>query len=188
MPSKAVTEDLLLASIFGGVITGVGLGIVFKTGGTTGGTDLAAAILNKIFPAFGTATFMMLIDSLVVAFAGIVDKKVETSLYSLIALFVATKVIDIILDGVGYLKAFTIITKKPEEISNKILEDIERGVTMFKGKGAYTKEDKDVLLCVVNRYQFAKVRNIVHDIDKDAFIMVTDVAEVLGEGFKKIEK
>lgn len=185
-PSNALTEDLLLASIFGGVITGIGLGIVFKAGGTTGGTDLAGAILNKIFPNLSTAKFMAAIDTLVVIFAGLVDQKIETSLYSLIALFITTRLIDTFLEGIGYLKAFTIITNYPDEISDKIMKDLDRGVTFFKGKGAYTKSDKDVLLCVVNRYQFTKVQDIVSEMDEDAFMMVTDVSEVLGEGFKQI--
>jgi len=187
IPSTALTEDLLLASIFGGLVAGVGLGIVFKFGGTTGGTDLAASILNKNFPSFSTSSFMMMIDLCVVVFAGIVDKKVETSLYSTIALFITVKVIDLVLEGFDNPKAFMIITDKPVEISRKIMEDLERGVTLFNAKGMYTMEDRNVLLCVVNRYQFAKVKSLVYDIDKDAFIMVTDVSEVLGEGFKEIQ-
>lgn len=188
IPPQAVTPDLLLASIFGGLVSGIGLGIVFKSGGTTGGTDLAGSILNKIFPSLSISTFMMGIDILVVTFAGIVDRKVETSLYSVIALFVTIKVIDMILEGIGYLKAFLIITGKPEEISEKIMKDLDRGVTLFKGKGMYTREDKDVLLCVVNRSQFAKTKEIVSSIDRDAFIMVTEMSEVLGEGFEEIAK
>lgn len=187
IPAQAVTEDLLLSSIFGGLVTGIGLGIVFKCGGTTGGTDLAGSILNRLFPTFSLSTFMMIIDIVVVAFAGIVDKKVETSLYSVIALYITVKVIDMILEGIGYLKGFIIITSKPEQISRKIMEDLDRGVTLFKGKGMYTKEEKDVLLCVVNRFQFAKTKDIVYDIDKDAFIMVTEMSEVLGEGFEEIK-
>lgn len=188
IPPQAVTPDLLLASIFGGLISGIGLGMVFKSGGTTGGTDLAGFILNKIFPSLSISTFMMGIDILVVAFAGIVDRKIETSLYSIIALFVTIKVIDLILEGIGYLKAFLIITSKPEEISERIMGDLNRGVTLFKGKGMYTREDRDVLLCVVNRSQFTKTKEIVNSIDRDAFIMVTEISEVLGEGFEEIEK
>lgn len=187
IPVRVVTPDLLLASIFGGLVCGVGLGIVFKSGGTTGGTDLAGSILNKFFPSLSIATFMMAIDILVVAFAGIVDKKVETSLYSIISLFVSVKVIDLILEGIGYLKGFLIITDKPEEISEKIMEELERGVTLFRGKGMYTKKEKDVLLCVVNRSQFTKTKEIVHYVDKQAFMMVTEISEVLGEGFEEIE-
>ena len=148
---------------------------------------MAGSILNKMFPSLSISTFMMGIDIIVVAFAGIVDRKVETSLYSIIALFVTIKVIDLILEGIGYLKGFLIITNKPEEISERIMRDLDRGVTLFKGKGMYTKEDKDVLLCVVNRSQFTKTKEIVNSVDKDAFIMVTEMSEVLGEGFEEIE-
>jgi uncharacterized membrane-anchored protein YitT (DUF2179 family) len=188
LPPLFLTHDLLLSSIFGGVLTGIGLGIVFKFGGTTGGTDLAGAILNKYFPRFGLSTFMMMIDLCVVIFAGVVDKKIETSLYSIIALFVTIKVVDLILEGIGYLKGFIIITNKPEEISEKLMKDLDRGVTLFKGKGMYTKEEKDILLCVVNRSQFTETKEIVSGIDKSAFIMVTEMYEVLGEGFDEIKK
>ena len=184
IPAQAVTPDLLLASIFGGLVTGIGLGIVFRVGGTTGGTDLAGSILNKLFPNLSVSTFMMAIDLIVVGFAGIVDKKVETSLYSVIALFITVKVIDLILEGIGYVKAFLIITSKPDEISEKIMVDLDRGVTLLKGKGMYTKEDKDILLCVVSRSQFTKTKDIVNSVDKNAFIMVTEMSEVLGEGFE----
>lgn len=187
IPINEITTDLLLASIFGGLISGVGLGIVFKVGGTTGGTDLAGSIFNKILPSFSVSTFMMALDLIVVIFAGIVDKRVETALYSVIALFITVKVIDLILEGMTYVKAFLIISNKPEEISNRIIEDLDRGVTLLRGKGMYTKEERDVLLCVVNRYQFTKTKNIVHEIDPNAFIMVTELSEVLGEGFKQIE-
>lgn len=188
MPDIVITDDLLLASIFGGLVTGLGLGIVFKSGGTTGGTDLAGTILNKVFPMFTISSFMAGIDALVVAFAGIVDRRVETALYSLVALFITAKLIDLILEGMGYLKAFIIITNNPKEISQKIMKDLDRGVTLFKGKGMYTMEDRDVLLCVVNRHQFTKVKNMVYGIDQDAFIMVSEVSEVLGEGFQEVEK
>lgn len=186
IPSQAVTPDLLLSSIFGGLVAGIGLGIVFKSGGTTGGTDLAGAILNKFFPSLSLANFMMIIDLLVVVFAGIVTRNIEISFYSIIALFITVKVVDLMLEGFGYSKGFLIITDKPEEIGIKIMKDLDRGVTLFKGKGMYSKEDKDVMLCVVNRAQFTKTKDIVNDIDSNAFIMVVEVSEVLGEGFEKI--
>lgn len=188
LPPATLTYDLLLAAIFGGVLAGIGLGIVFKFGGTTGGTDLAGAILNRKFPSFSIATFMMMIDILVVAFAGIVERKIETSLYSVISMFVTIKVIDMILEGIGYLKGFFIITTKPEEISEKLMNDLQRGVTSLAGKGMYTKEEKDVLLCVVNRSQFSQTKEIVKQVDPKAFIMVTEMYEVLGEGFKETDK
>ncbi len=188
IPYEVVTNDLLLSAVFGGVIMGIGLGIVFKFGGTTGGTDLAGSILNKFFPNLSIATFMMLIDLIVVVAAGVVDKRVETSLYSIIALYLSVKIIDLMLEGLGYVKAFLIITEKTDEIGHAIMNNLGRGVTLLKGEGMYTKEEKDVLLCVVNRSQFAKVEDIVAEIDENAFVMVTEMYEVIGEGFKEIKK
>ena len=186
LPSSVLTHDILLSAIFGGVLMGLGLGIVFKIGGTTGGTDLAGSILNSKFPSLSTVTFMTIIDLLVVVFTGLVDKKIETSLYSMIAMFVVMKVVDTILEGMAYLKGFIIITNKPDEVSERLMEELERGVTSLKGKGMYTKEDKEILLCVVNRVQFSRVKKIVKEVDPNAFIMVSEMYEVLGEGFEEI--
>lgn len=184
LPPNVITRDIFLSTIFGGVLMGLGLGLVFKFGGTTGGTDLAGSILNNKFPNLSMVTFMTIIDLFVIIFAGIADRKVETSLYSIISMFIVMKVVDSILEGIGYLKGFIIITDKPEEISKRLMFELERGVTSLKGKGMYTNEEKEVLLCVVNRSQFSKVKKIVKEIDPKAFIMVSDMYEVLGEGFK----
>lgn len=182
------TRDLLLAAIFGGVVLGIGIGMVFRSGATTGGTDLAGAILNKYIPGFSTAKLMMMIDLIIVAAAGIVNKNIETSLYSIISLYVLVKVADFIVEGLNYSKAFYIITDYSEEISREIFERLGRGVTALKGKGMYTGRDKEVLLCVINRAQITKLKDIVHSIDNQAFIMVTTIHEVLGEGFTPIDK
>lgn len=183
LPPLVLTHDILLSSIFGGVLMGLGLGLVFKFGGTTGGTDLAGAIISDRYPNISIPTAMMAIDSLVVTFAGVVEKNIEVSLYSIIALFISIKVIDLILEGAGYLKAFYIITNMPEEIGESLMLELDRGVTSFQAKGMYSKEDKQVLLCVVNRAQFSRVKEIVQEIDPRAFVMVTEMYEVLGEGF-----
>ncbi|MTI48643.1 YitT family protein [Sporosalibacterium faouarense] len=186
IPTASATSDMLLASVFGGVLIGIGLGIVFKFGGTTGGTDLAGAILNKFSPGLTTATYMMIIDLCVVATSGIVGKNIETALYSVLALYILVKVIDIIQEGISYAKAFLIISNDPEEMGKTILDEIDRGVTVLKGQGMYTGEDRDVLLCVVNRAQVTKLKEVVNKIDNRAFVMVADIHEVLGEGFKEI--
>ncbi len=188
LPPIVLTHDLLLSAIFGGLLAGIGLGLVFKFDGTTGGTDLAGAILNRKFPRLSLPTFMMIIDLLVVGFAGIVEKKIETSLYSVIALYVTIKVVDTILEGMGYLKGFYIITSKPDEIAESLMVELNRGVTSLKGKGMYTKKDRDVLLCVVPRVQFTKVKDIVQEIDDKAFVMVTEMYEAIGEGFKQVSQ
>lgn len=180
--------DLLLASIYGGVIMGIGLGIVFRSGGTTGGTDLAGAILNNYFPNISTAKLMMFLDLMVVAAAGIVKKDLETSLYSVIALYITVKLVDFIVEGLNYSKAIYVISNNSEEIGQRIMDEVGRGVTALKARGFYTGDDKDVLMCVVNRSQVAKLKKIAHEIDERAFIMITTIHEVLGEGFKEINK
>ena len=188
IPQTNLTDDILLAAIFGGLTQGLGLGIVFKFGGTTGGTDLAGSILHKKFPLLSPAKFMMLIDIFVVIFAGVVEKKIEISLYSVIAMYVIVKVTDLILEGIGYLKGFFIVTTKQDEISERLMLELDRGVTALKGKGMYTKQDRDVLLCVVSRIQFTRVKEIIKEIDPSAFVMVTDMSEALGEGFTEAKK
>ena len=188
LPEMTLTHDLLLSSLFGGVISGIGLGFVFKFDGTTGGSDLAGAILNKKFPGLSIANFMLVIDLGVVLFAGLVERQIETALYSIIALYVSVKVIDMVLEGVGYLKGFYIITDKPDEIADVLMAELDRGVTALKGRGMYSKEDKEVLLCVVPRAQFTRVKDIVKELDPKAFVMVAEMYEAVGEGFKETKK
>ncbi|AGT43680.1 YitT family protein [Treponema pedis] len=179
------TNDLFLAAIFGGILLGLGLGIVFKAGGTTGGTDLAGAIVHDKWPGLSIAKGMAIADFVIVAFAGIVDKNVNTSLYSLIALFFCTKIADMVLDGFTYFKGFFIISSKPEEVGNALMQNLERGVTILNGAGMYSKQERPVLLCVVSRAQFMRAKDIITEIDGNAFIMVCDMREVFGLGFKK---
>lgn len=186
LPHSVATDNVLLAAISGGVLSGIGIGLVFKAGGTTGGTDLAGAILNKYFPGLSTAKLMMAIDLCVVAFAGIVSKKIEISLYSIITLYISVKVIDQILDGISYAKSFFIISEKHDEIGKAVIKELDRGVTVFKGKGMYTGSEKDILYCVVNRAEISVLKRIIHEIDHSAFVIVNDAYEVLGEGFKRI--
>lgn len=186
LPQASATTDLLLAAVFGGVLIGIGLGIVFKFGGTTGGTDLAGAMLNKYFPGLSVAAHMMIIDLVVVFASGIVNRNIETPLYSVIALYILVRVIDIILEGFSYAKAFLIIANNPTEMGKSIIDEIGRGVTVLKGTGMYTGKERNVLLCVVNRAQVTKLKKVIYNLDPRAFVMVTDIHEVLGEGFKDI--
>ncbi|SHJ86310.1 YitT family protein [Tepidibacter formicigenes] len=181
------TNDLLLSAIYGGVLLGVGIGFVFRTGGTTGGTDLVGAILNKYFPTLSIPKLMMFLDLTIATSAGIINRNVEITLYSLIALYIIVKVADFIIEGMGYSKAFFIISNKSNKISSEIIQNLGRGVTALKGKGMYTGKDKEVLFIVIDRSQEVKLKNIVEDVDENAFIMVANVHEVLGEGFKPIK-
>lgn len=184
-PGVFATNDILLASIFGGVLSGVGIGLVFRSGGTTGGTDLLGAILNNYIPFISVPKLMMIVDLMVVVTAGVVNRSVETSLYSIITLYLIVKVADFIIEGLDYTKMFYIISSKPEEISGKLISELGRGVTSLKGKGKYTDTDKEVLLCVVYRGQMVKAKEIIYEIDHNAFVMISTTHEVLGEGFRK---
>ncbi|MCT4594472.1 MAG: YitT family protein [Anaeromicrobium sp.] len=179
-----MVDDVLLSALYGGVLMGVGLGLVFKSGGSTGGTDLAGAILNKYFPHISIPKLMMIFDFFIVVSSGIVGGKLENSLYSLISLYIIVKVADFIVEGLNYAKAFYIISDKSEEIGKNIVDNLGRGATILKGVGVYTGAEKNVIMCIVDTRQITKLKNIVNHIDSNAFVMVTTVHEVLGEGFK----
>lgn len=187
MKTPAFTHDIFLASVFGGVILGAGVGVVFKFGGTTGGTDLLASILHKYFRGISIGTWLMVIDSMVVLFAGLVFRDMEISLYSTLTLFLSMKVIDVIQEGISYAKAFYIISPKAEDIAQAILTQMNRGVTLLNGHGGYTGEQRSVVFCVVHRSQIFQMKDIVKEVDPGAFVILGDVYEVLGEGFKNME-
>lgn len=176
--------DLLLYSIFGGFLMGLGLGLVFRSGATTGGTDLAARIVHHFAPNFTMGQTLLFIDSSVIVFAAVAFGSFQLGLYSIVALFVSSRVIDAILEGVNFAKSVLIISDKSDEIAQRIMNDLDRGVTALKGKGMYTGNDKQVLLCVLQRAQIPALKDIVKDVDNHAFIILTESREVLGEGFK----
>lgn len=177
-----VTDDILLATVYGSLIFGLGLGIVFRARGSTGGTDLVAMLIHHFFPIISIGQGIMLTDFLVIISAGILFNW-ELAMYSWIGLFITSKVIDIVQEGFNYSKAVYIISDESETISRKILEHMGRGVTLFEGKGAYTKDPKNILLCVTTRIEMSKLKNIIISIDPKAFVVVHNVHEVLGEGF-----
>ncbi|MFA0816116.1 MAG: YitT family protein [Anaerofustis sp.] len=178
-------DDIFLASVFGGIILGLGLGIVFKFRGTTGGTDLLAMLLYRKFSSITIGTWLLLIDFCVVAIAGLVLGKVEIALYSIITIYASMKMIDLMQDGVNYLKAFYIFSSEPDTIKDVIFEKLNRGVTYIKAMGGYTNQNKDILLCVVKRNQITELKEIIKETDPDAFVILADVYEVMGEGFEK---
>ncbi|PKM47348.1 MAG: hypothetical protein CVV03_03790 [Firmicutes bacterium HGW-Firmicutes-8] len=178
------TRDPLLASIYGGIIVGIGLGIVFRNRGTTGGTDLAAAVINN-YMKLRVGVVLFVIDASVIVTAGIVFKSAELALYALLTVFLTTRVIDIVQEGFGYAKAALIVSHKPEEVAEAILRKLDRGATALLGKGMYTGADRDVILSVVTRSEISTLKELVAGIDPTAFVILTDVHEVLGEGFKR---
>ncbi|PIE98465.1 MAG: hypothetical protein CR988_03045 [Treponema sp.] len=177
-------DPVMLASIFGGITLGLGLGIVFKAGGTTGGTDLIGAIINYHLPGLTIAKGMAAVDLMIVLFSGIVTRVPYTSLYSLIALFFCMRIPDMIMDGFDHFKGFFIISNNPEDIGQRLMSELGRGVTILRGAGMYSKQEKPILLCVVSRAQLNAAREIVTKVDENAFIMIAEMKEVFGQGFK----
>ena len=183
----SVTQDVLLSAISGAILLGIGLGIVFSVDGSTGGTDLIALMVNRVIPSLPVSKCLTIIDGMVVLSAGIANGNIETGLYSAIALYIIVKVIDAIISGFDYSKAFMIITEDRDELKEAIVNDIKRGVTILDGKGGYTNNDKSILLVVVNnKKQDVSLKKLIKKVDPSAFIIVSDVHEVLGEGFKSI--
>ncbi|ATW25930.1 YitT family protein [Candidatus Formimonas warabiya] len=182
---KPWTHDPLLAAVYGGVVCGLGLGIVFRSKGTTGGTDLAAALLHK-FVKISLGYSLLSIDAMVIILAGIVFD-IEKALYALVTVFVTGKMIDVIQEGVTYAKAALIISEHHRQISEELLTRMSRGVTSFQSKGAYTATEREVLLCVVAQSEVSTLKSIVYSVDPKAFVIVANVHEVLGEGFKQAD-
>ena len=176
-------EDPLLGALFGGMGVGLGLGIVFRASASTGGTDLAAQIIHK-YSGISIGVCVFLIDGLIVITSAVVFG-IELALYALIALFVTGKTIDLVQMGVGYAKVALIISNHQEEVRQSILQDVDRGVTRLSGYGGYTDEERPVLMCVVNQSEVTKLKHIVKAVDPQAFVIVTNATEVLGEGFKR---
>ncbi|MGP7818509.1 YitT family protein [Niallia sp. 01092] len=176
------TNEPLLASIYGGIGVGLGIGIVFKGKASTGGTDLAAQLINK-YTGMSLGKCVAMIDGLIVISAAIVFN-IEQGLYALIALFVTSKTIDLVQIGIGSSKMALIITEKQEEVREQILTKMDRGVTRLTAHGGYTDYERPILLCVVHQSQFTKLKVLVQSIDSSAFVIVMDASEVLGKGFK----
>lgn len=180
--TPVITTDLFLSSLYGGVLAGVGMGLVFRFKGTTAGTDLLAAIINKLFKV-SVGQALLSVDFFVIAFAGLAFASAELSLYALISLFVTSQIIDLIQEGPSTSKAFFIVSGEPDAVARKIMEEMDRGVTFLQGRGGYTGESRDVLFCVVNTSEVTRLKDIVNSIDGKAFVIVADVHDVLGEGF-----
>lgn len=177
------TVDPLLSAVYGGLLMGIGLGIVARSGGSTGGTDLAARILHR-YAHLSIGQSLMLIDTIVIITAGVVFN-LELALYGLLSLFVTTKVLDAIQEGFSSAKAAFIISEQSDKIAQRVLKEMKRGVTALSGRGLYTGLDRQTLLCVVSRTEITQLKILVAEVDPKAFVILTDVKEVLGEGFKE---
>lgn len=176
------TNDLLLGALYGGTLTGIGIGLVLRSGATTGGVDILARLIHeKTGINIGSVYFGfdLALIFLVVIFFGL-----EIALYTLVALFIFSRVIDRFLEGGHEARAVTVISTANQEIKKAILHELERGATLFKGIGAYTGEEKNILYVIINKQQLLPIKKIIYEIDPQAFVIVSNVFEVIGEGFQ----
>jgi len=178
--------DFVLAAVFGGVLSGVGMGLVFLAKATTGGTDMVAALIQHYMRHYSVAQIMQVIDAAIVV-AGLFVFGLKAALYAIVAIFAVTKVSDAIMEGIKYSKAAFIISEHHEAIAKNILEIMDRGVTGVKSVGMYSGNERCMLYCVVPAKEIVQLKDIVAEVDPDAFVIVTDAREVLGEGFVSIE-
>ncbi|KGA99121.1 hypothetical protein AJ85_11630 [Alkalihalobacillus alcalophilus ATCC 27647 = CGMCC 1.3604] len=174
-------DDMTLAALFAGVFIGVGLGIVFRYGGTTGGVDIIAKLGFK-YLGWSMGKTMFMFDAVVIT-SSLIYLNYREAMYTLVAVFIAARVIDFIQQGAYSAKAAIIISEKTEEIAKRILVDMDRGATLLQGKGSFTGTDKQVLYCVVGRNELVRLKTLVEQIDPHAFASVNDVQDVIGEGF-----
>ncbi len=186
LPVVPVIDDRLLATIFGGALSGVGMGLVFSTMATTGGSDLFSALLHDKWRHLSIPKILSITDGVIVAL-GFFIFDVENIIYSIMVVYIVAKISDSILDGLKFAKMAYIISDKADEIAEEVLVAIDRGVTGIKVKGMYSGEDKKMLFCVVGKKQVVELTDIVTRLDKKAFMVVADAREVLGEGFAEVK-
>ena len=187
LPQRAVTQDMMLASLYGGILLGVGLGLVLRGGATTGGTDLAAQLVHNRFPVITVGTFLFGIDCAVVLVSGLVFDA-QSALWALIALFISTKVMDMVLQGWNTAHQFFIISDRAEEIARRINTEMDRGATLLSAYGSYSGAQKGMVFCVINKNEMTQLRQIIADEDERAFVTVSEVHEAMGEGFAGLKK
>ncbi len=183
IPSYPVkNEDFLMAAIFGGVFHGGGLGIVVRQGGTTGGSDLLSSLIQPFLPNLTSANIMGLLDGAIVI-TGMLLFGIRTGLYAIVAVFITSKVVDRLVEGMKFAKLLYIISDSSEIISGKILEEMNRGVTSLQGQGVYSGKNRKILLCAVSKKEIIAIIRMVKRLDEKAFVIISDVREIRGEGF-----
>lgn len=186
IPLPAITAEPFLCVIYGGVLEGIGIGLVIRYGGSTGGSDLAAILLNKKIKTIGVPIFVLLVDFLVIVASGVVFEP-TSALYALATVFIVTKLIEFITEGISRAQAFFIITQKAEIIGQFITEALSRGATSIAAQGMYTKVEKHIILCVLPRSaQQIKLRQGIKELDPNAFVISTTVKEAFGQGFSEL--
>lgn len=181
-----VPNQPMLSALYGGVLIGIGLGLVFKSKATSGGSDIIAMILAK-YVHMSLGQLMIIVDSTIVLISWIAFKDPMIPLFSWVIIFITGKVVDIMIEGIGYEKTLFIISEKHQEIRDKIINDLGRGGTFIDGKGMYAGKDKKVIFAVVNRREMVILKSFISKIDPNAFLTVVNANEVLGDGFKKLQ-
>ena len=176
-----LTDNQLLSAIFGGLVTGIGLGIIFRFQGSLGGTDILAVLLSRMTP-FSVGQLLLAIDTVIFICAAIIFEP-EMAMFAMIYMYIATKVIDLVQVGLNYSKSVMIVSNEPVKIADDIINKLERGVTFLQAEGGYSKEEKKIVYCVINRTQLTQIKDIIRKHDKEAFVTIGDVSEVVGEGF-----
>ncbi len=182
----AVTKEPLLAALAGSILTGTGIGIVFRSGATTGGTDILVKILRNKYPALKTSTLFMVMDIVIVAAAGIFFKDFNVAMYALIAVAIAGRVMDYVLYGKDEATLVFIVSDKPDTLLQRLLEEMDVGATILTGRGAYSQNEKNIIMCVVKKSATPNLEDIVKEEDSHAFMIVTSASEIYGEGYKNI--
>jgi len=175
-------DDMFLVALFAGVFIGIGLGIIFRYGGTTGGVDIIARLAHK-YIGWSMGKTMFLFDAFVILVSWAVYLDHRSMMYTLVALFVGSRVIDFVQEGAYAARGAFIISESQDEIATKITADMDRGVTVFRGYGHFTKSDREILYCVVGKNELVRLKNIITSVDPHAFVSLTDVHDVMGEGF-----
>ena len=185
IPLPPATDDMLLASVYGGAISGIGFGLVLRGNATTGGTDMLASLLHRLVPVIKVSYAIFVFDGLVIIASTFVFEA-QAAMYGLISAFLCNVLIDLVLEGPNSAHAYFIISDQSTAIADKILREMDRGVTGLEAVGMYSRQHKQVLLCVVNRFESMRLRRIVFEVDPHAFVVANKAKEVLGEGFKSM--
>lgn len=180
--------DPMLAAIFGGVALGLSLGMIFSKGATTGGTDLIARLLKIPFAWLPVGKLLMAVDLLMLLAVSIAFRSMESAMYGIISLYISTLVMDGVLYGMDRSKVAYIVTARPQEVAAEIDRQMDRGATFLHGEGSFSREEKLVLMCAFKQKQIVPLKALVHDLDPEAFLIVCDAHEVLGEGFRRYRK
>ena len=183
--APAYTGDKILVSLFCGLFQGAGLGLIMITGATSGGTDIVARLVHKRWPHITVGSIVLVADAIVVAAGMFVFDSIESGLYAIILIYVSTKVIDSMIYGTGNGKMLMIVTEKADEVSKAIVQSSPRGVSIVPAVGAYTGDDKNVLICVARKHEISGIIKTIHSVDDKTFIIISEANEILGKGFKK---